>query len=148
MSWTYTNSPATVPRDEVRFLTGDVLSTDQLVSDEEIAYALGITPNARMAAASIARAIASRFSRQADKQVGDLQISYSQRAAAYLKLAEELKTDAVLVSAAVYCGGISKTDKLTDETNSDRVKPSFKRGAFDDHLLSPDMSPLPDSEDR
>lgn len=123
MSWTYSNAPATVARDAVRLLVGDTDSTDQLVSDEEITWAVAQGPTT-LAAARIAEVIAGRFSRRADKEVGDLSLRASQKAKAYLVLAQRLQVRANLVAGVPYAGGISVSDKQDQEDDTDRVSGS------------------------
>ena len=84
MSWSYAN-PSVSTRDWVRWMVGDTDSTDELLQDEEIDAAVSDEGNKYRAAATCARAIASKFSRQADKKVGPLSISASQKAERYEK---------------------------------------------------------------
>ena len=130
MAWTYID-PSTNDRDKVRFLVGDTDTNDQLVTDEEIAWALD-NENVYNAAATIALAISSKFARLADKTVDDLSIKYSQRAKNYADLAAELRTRANKRSfAKPYLGGASKAQKDSDVLNTDLVQPEFKKGQFD-----------------
>lgn len=131
MTWTYGGDPSANDRDEVRFLVGDTDTTDQLVTDEEIAYSVSDEATNYNAAAKIARAIAAKFSRKVDKSVGDLKQAYSQRVKQYLELAERLEGEAVGRTAKAYAGGISKSDKETVEEDSDRVEPAFEIGMHD-----------------
>ena len=55
MTWSYNNSPATVKRDEVRFLVGDTDHDSQMVTDEEITYAINTEGSAHLAASLIAK---------------------------------------------------------------------------------------------
>lgn len=94
MTFTYSGDPASSNRDAVRFMVGDTDSTDPLLSDSEIAYLLSVHVEAPSAAVGAARAIAGKFSREADKQrgVGDLSLSESlnQKALSYHHLADHL----------------------------------------------------------
>ncbi|MBC7340894.1 MAG: hypothetical protein H5U02_00310 [Clostridia bacterium] len=99
MTWSYSNNPAASDKDKVRFLIGDTDQTDQLLQDEEITYLLTETTNVLLAASRAAKAVAARFSRQADKEVGDLRVSLSQKAEAYRKLADDLEKRAGSVAA-------------------------------------------------
>lgn len=92
MAWTYSGDPATSDRDKVRFLIGDTDSTDQLLQDAEIAYVITEAGGSiYQAAHDAAYAVASKFSRMAtSKSVGDLSLSYSDRAKAFFDLANEL----------------------------------------------------------
>ena len=135
MAWTYSGDPASSDRDQIRFLIGDTNTNDQLVSDEEIAWALtqGSIYNA---AAICARSIAAAFSRLADKSVDDLKISYSQKSAQYSKLADNLEDKDSFKSLSVYAGGISASDKQSNEEDTDRVSPSFSKGMTDNPSLN------------
>jgi hypothetical protein len=130
MAWTYVN-PTTGDRDKVRFLVGDTNDNDQLVTDEEIEWALE-TENVYNAAATVALSIALKFARQADKTVDDLSIKYSQKSKNYMDLARELRTRANKRSfARPYLGGTSKAQKDSDAEDTDLVQPFFKKGQFD-----------------
>lgn len=142
MAWTYGGDPSANDRDEVRFLVGDTDTSDQLVNDAEIAYAVAEEADNLMAAARIAKAIAAKFARLVDKSVGDLSISYNQRQEAFLNLASELETRSNRSGAAPYAGGISVSDKETVEDNTDRVEPSFKKGMNDNPGTTQDRGRL------
>lgn len=135
MTWSYSHDPATSDKDAVRFLVGDTDSSEQLISDEEIQFALKEEPNVRRAAAFVARAIAAKFAREADRSVGDLRIAYSQRSRGFYDLADRLEADASrrtnVLRAMPYAGGISVADKESVEDDTDRVRPSFAKGMHD-----------------
>lgn len=92
MTWSYSGNPADSEKDAVRFLIGDTDANDELLSDEEIDYVIVESGGSKYQAAhDAAYAIASKFSRMAQsKSVGDLSISYADRARAYFELANEL----------------------------------------------------------
>ena len=139
MTWTYTNDPENVQRDEVRLLIGDTDSTDEQLSDEEIAYYIAQESDSYSAAASAARGLAAKFARLADMTVDDLSLSYSQRQASYLALAETLDERSSASGVRAYAGGISKADKETQEADTDRVKPGFVREQFDNPRAGRDI---------
>lgn len=93
---------------------------------------------ASMAAVAACRAIAARFSRQADKWVGDLKILASQKARAFLTLADTLEARGAAAlggsMGAPMAGGISIADKEAVAGNPDRVPPSFYRGIHDNEV--------------
>lgn len=130
MTWTYSGDPSSNDRDSVRFLVGDTNTNDQLVTDEEIAYALA-NESAYNAAATIAGAIAANLSREADFSVDGLSKSLSKRAEAYTKLSMKLRSRAAVKAVTPYSGGISQSDKDSVEENSDRTSPRFYREQFD-----------------
>lgn len=129
MVWTYSGNPAANEKDAVRFLIGDTDPDDPLLQDEEILYLLEHTNEVEGAAAEAAYSLAARFSRQADKSVGDLSLSLSQKSAAFWQLAESLWRRSGL-RALPFAGGISKSQKRATEADADRVKPAFSRSMF------------------
>jgi hypothetical protein len=132
MSWTYSGDPSTSTRDEARFHAQDTNRDDQQLSDEEWNYLLTEhSDNAVQAAVHATDILAAQYSRRADKSVGDLSISYNQIAENYRKLQRTLSRRLGLVTAGVFAGGISISDKLSNEQDSDLVKPSFRRGMHD-----------------
>lgn len=129
MAWTYSGDPSASLRDEVRFLIGDTDTSDQQLSDAEVDYTLtSASDDASLAAVKCAQALAAHYARRADKTVGDLSLSYSQLSKHYLDLVAQLQATAAVALAAPYAGGISVSDKETDEDDSDRVQPAFRVG--------------------
>lgn len=94
MTWTYSGNPSSTDRDAVRFLVADTVSTDPLITDEEIAYLLDLYTEPPHAAVGAARAIAAKFSRESDQArgIGDLSLSesLSQKSTQYHHLADHL----------------------------------------------------------
>ncbi len=131
MAWSYSGNPASSDKDAVRFYTGDTDETDQLVTDEEINFTITNEGGAIMAAVAVCRAIAAKFSRQADKAIGDLRVSFSQKSEAYVKRAAglELKGSGLAVP---FAGGLTVADKETAENNTANVQPIFRRGVMTD----------------
>jgi len=131
MTWTYSGNPSLTTRDAVRFLVGDTDNVNQLVTDEEIAYALAQEGSAYIAAALIARGLAGKFSKYVDQSVGDLSISYSQRVTQYNDLAKRLEAQGSSSLGIPFAGGISQADKTTREEDTDRVPTAAKVGVHD-----------------
>ena len=138
MTWTYSGDPATNARDSIRFLIGDTDTTDQLLNDEEIAWINNQVTGSDTATSGVytvaVRAcltIASKFSRMADKSVGDLSVSMAQKAHAYRDQANVLKSLAMAEGGVPtpYAGGISLSDKEIDQDDSDIVR-YFSVGQF------------------
>lgn len=92
MTWTYTGDPNVSDRDKVRFLIGDTDTTDQLLSDEEIAWALDNTDDSiYQASHDLCVSLAAKFARLAtSKSVGDLSLSYADRSSAFYALADRI----------------------------------------------------------
>lgn len=101
MSWTYTDAPASIPRDRVRFLVGDTKQQAHSLSDDEIAFVItegGSNPNQYEAGALAAEAMAARVAGMSgtSKKVGDLSLNIDNGAVAerYLAKARELRAKA------------------------------------------------------
>lgn len=93
MTWTYTAS-FSIPRDQVRFHLGDVDLADPKASDEEIAYALTLSSNARIAAATIADLLATRYEQAGGVTIPGISIDWTARATAMRELAKRLRIEA------------------------------------------------------
>ena len=92
MTWTYT--PVVTPRDEIRLLIGDTVSGQQAtLNDEEIAYLLDKAGDVvDQAAYDAAIQLAGQFARMAtSKSVGDMSLTYSERARELRAVAADIK---------------------------------------------------------
>lgn len=140
MTWSYSedslDTTTAIGRlNSVRLLVGDTDSTDQLVQDEEVEFALDQSSNNIYYAASwCASVIAAKFSRKVTTQLdGQLRADYSDLAKQYQKLSGSLRQDGAkysgnalgLVFGGTTVSGIEAVRALTD-----RVKPSFRRDRF------------------
>jgi len=138
MTWTYQD---TMPRsiDKVRFYTGDTNSSDQLFSDEEIAFALSEAGgNVRTAASLCATRKAAEWSRLSDLKEGQLSISYSQRSKQMLTIAEAIIDTSVTLDPAIpFAGAVFVADKVDVEEDTTMVKPSFGVGMMDSEDVGP-----------
>lgn len=129
MSWTYSSTLAT-DLDRVRFLVGDTDTDDKQVQDGEINYIVGLLGSVYGAAAAICEALAAKYARKCDKSVGDLSLSMSQKSTAYRAMAASLRSQGSVLCTPT-AGGISISDKESEESDSDRVTPVFARGQFE-----------------
>lgn len=120
MSWSYSGNPASSKRDQVRSLIGDTDSTKPLASDEEIDFNLTLSSNIFLSAAYCVDAIAARSARSVDKSVDGLSLSYSQQASSFRDLARMLRRRATVTAVTMYAGGISRSDKAANASDSDR----------------------------
>ena len=153
MSWTYDGNPGTTTpaerRDAVRLAIGDTLSTDQQVTDGEVAYYLSNTANNIQAAAIEAvRGLIAKYSRAVDVEVsggagGVGRVSASQRAKTYQELLATLQADRVNV-ATVSATGQSKATNRGYDANPDAVQPiarlrqdNYTNGSTFDPLVGP-----------
>ena len=136
MTWSYNVSQlASSPVSQVRRLIGDVLQTDQLLQDEEIAFALTLRASIFGAGAEACRMISANYARDADSVQKDMRTLYSQRAGAFARQAQRLELQAMVRSGALpYAGGLSVADKTAQEQDADRVTPQFNLGMDDNSL--------------
>lgn len=141
MSWSYSPSDlntttASGRLNTVRLLVGDTDTTDQLVQDEEIAFALSQTgDNVYSAAVWICRAIAAKFSRMVTTTLdGALSANYSDRAKQYNQMAVQIEAQGKKTSGkslGIFAGGISVAAMGVVNADTDRVKPAFGVSQFD-----------------
>jgi hypothetical protein len=90
--FTYSGSPATSPRDAVRFEVGDTAPA-WAFSDAEVDYALAANPGAPLAAAAdLADTLAMRYGKEYESETnGDQQVAKGKRWASMLALADRLR---------------------------------------------------------
>jgi hypothetical protein len=77
MTFTYSGNPGASKLDEVRFLIQDTDAADQLLSNEEINYLLGVYTDPYLAAISCVTTLIAQASRAVDesKKVADLSLT-------------------------------------------------------------------------
>lgn len=118
----------------VRLLVGDTNTEDQQVQNEEITFGLSENGNnVYYAGAWIARAIASKYSRQVTTRLdGALKAEYSDLSKQYKVLADDLeyqgKTSGAVIG--VLAGGITKSGIEVVRANTNRLEGSFRRDRF------------------
>ncbi len=133
MNWNYSGNPQDSDRDEVRFLMGDTDETDQLVSDQEVAYAISKQSNLRLAAAILCRHLSAKFARMVTNRVGDVASNCSDMAKQFKVKADELDPNNMAQSgvAVPVFGGVSVSDKQIILDDEDTVLASFYKGEGD-----------------
>jgi hypothetical protein len=136
MAWTYDPSViAATPLYQVRNMIGDTVQANPQLQDEEVRFWLSQRSSVWGAAAECCRALATQYSRSIDQTAGDTGVKYSQMAKAYASRATTFEARAAAMgSGTPYAGGISITDKINQELNTDRVDPQFNIGMTDDWL--------------
>jgi hypothetical protein len=135
VTWSYSiGDLATSPKDQVRLLIGDTVTTDQQMQDEEIDYYLTQRASPYGAAAECCRTLQARFSRSVDQKGGDTDAKYSQLAKAYGIKAAEFEAKAAAGGSLPFAGGIDIHQKQRQEADPDRVQPQFQIGMDDDFL--------------
>lgn len=141
MAWTFANDPGTSTaaqrRDAVRSLIGDVVSSNPLQTDEQIAFYLaqqggGTTVRSIYRAAALAcDAIAAWFSAQKPDslKIGQTSVDYKSQAAAFAARASELRRQANSAGGgSIFFGGTSVAANQAQAENSDVVQPTSYQG--------------------
>jgi hypothetical protein len=105
------------------------------MNDAEVEWLVAEKPNVYRAAAQGARQLAAQQTDNvASKTVGSLTLTYSERAQKWLDLASSLESQANKGSGSTiipYSGGISKTDKEANASDTDTDEPWFYRDMWD-----------------
>lgn len=139
MTWTYGGAPGTTTaatrRDAVRLLVGDTDTSDQQVTDEEIAFALSQTSDDLYnAGALICRVLAGKYARLVDTSFETVSSSYSQRATQYAALAVRLSKEGKRIGSVglgvPVAGGLSISEMEGVESDTDRVQSAFRVDQF------------------
>ena len=141
MSWSYDPNTLNTTTDSgrvntVRLLVGDTDTTDQLVQNEEVLFALTQTGNnIYYAAVWVCRTISAKFARMVTTTLdGALSANYSDKAKQYNQLAVQIEAQGKKTSGkalGVSAGGISVSAMGVANSNPDRVKPAFSVNQFD-----------------
>ena len=94
MSWTFTGDPLNSRLDRIRALIGDTNPDEPLIDDEILLWLMDQSPNDYRVASEACHIIATKFAREADLEVGDLALRFSQIAQAYRQAALEFAAKA------------------------------------------------------
>lgn len=135
MTWSFTDT-LTTDKDKVRALSGDVLTTDQQVSDEFITGYLSMFGNVFRTAAAVCRHLAAKYSRQVSQARDDLRKDLSDRATAYAARAKELDEQASsavggALAPALFVGGVYVADRVMNEDDDSLIQPFFRRDSME-----------------
>ena len=138
MSWSYSGNPTFSVKDQVRFLIGDTNSNDQILQDGEIEWVLSLYNNSpNNAAIRCCETIISKFARMVDQSVGQVKVSWSQRMKSYEQTLQMLRNRLSIEDSGFYAGGISRTDKLANNENTDNVRPDFRKHMMENEMIAP-----------
>jgi hypothetical protein len=123
----YSGNPAASDLDMVRFMIGDTDNSDLLVSDAEINGLLAAN-TITSTAVQCCLSLSAKYARKADKQVGDLRISYSQLSKQFAALADRIgRSPAAVSPSSPWSGGTYRDEKDGNATDTDIVQPFFSR---------------------
>lgn len=137
MTWSYSGNPSSSTGDAVRFLVGDTDTTDQLISNEEIAFFVAEFNNARRSASEAARAIAAKYARLMSRSIGGLSADFSAKYRQYLELADNLLSKEEMKPVALFISGYTKSQKEIVELDDDRESTFSRKGIMDNKRSSP-----------
>ena len=153
----YTDDPANVATDRVRFLCGDTDNNHLFLSDNEVAYALAEQPIPVYAAAACADAIANKLSARVDKTIGKTSLRLSQQAEAFRKTAERLRNGGPgnlpggdgsgERVGGIFVGGVSISGNQDLRNDTTIEQPSFSIGQDDSPGVPLNRSGIQDWED-
>ncbi len=132
MTWSYSGDPATNDKDAVRWLVDDIDSTNQLVQNEEINWALSQFGGPIQTAAVVCEQIAGQLAKGAImKKVGSLTISRGEAAKQYQERCKTLRKLIGTKMSDLFVGGLSISEKEQMAQENDAVQPFANRGQDD-----------------
>lgn len=135
MTWTYSGDPGDNSRDAVRFRITDTDMNDQLVSDEEIAYALTLRTTVAGAAIFLCKQIALRFARMATTlERGRVREEYQERSQSFAALAESLSEeagDSPTATAGIFAASTTRAGVEAADSDTGRTRGVFAIGMHD-----------------
>lgn len=128
MTFTYSGTPLSNTRDEIRELMGDTNRETSLVSDELIEYALSEASNNKFrTCAIICDTLAVRFARDADIRVSTYATDRRSISDKYRAMAMQFRNRA-RTGDAFRMPAMKLTSKNNSFDDTDIVQPMFKRG--------------------
>lgn len=143
LDWSYSHDPATSDKDAVRFLIGDTNSDDKLLSDAEVTYTLSTEGSVLQAAINCLQNLIVVFSRQVDGSKKEGSQALSQKVQSFRTALDSLLERQAMGALNIFAGGISRTQKSTECSDTDRVPPVFTKQMFDNpRSSSPTKSTL------
>jgi hypothetical protein len=159
MAWTYTATPFTRgpgtsqqnQRDSVRFLIGDTDEGDQQLQDSEVDGLLSGTVaqdtpvyalDPFQAAIQACVGLSAKYTRRANKSVGDLSIQWQAIAKSYRDLIPAIRRQATRYGSTPtpYSGGLSLGDMEIDQGDDDLNAPDFTVGMDDNPDTAPEIN--------
>jgi hypothetical protein len=125
---TYSGDPASSAKDAVRFLIGDTDPCNFFLQNAEIEYVLKQFNNTPLnAAIPCVNAIIAKLSRLVDESVGQVRISFNQKAKAYRTMLQDLRNQLAASDALPYAGGVTVADVIATRNDATLTKPDFTK---------------------
>ena len=129
-TWMYGDNPSNSDRDLVRLESGDCLTSMQIVSDAEVAYAITQESTVMLAAARVAEIAMRKLASQITQSAEGFSVQLSQRFAQFKQVAEGLRAK-YGHDAVPYAGGISADEWDAWREDTDLIQPTFTRKMHD-----------------
>jgi hypothetical protein len=123
-NWSYGNDPLKNDVDAVRFSIGDTYPDDKQISDCEIKFLLSKEGNVLEASICAVQSLIALYARDFDNKSKSMS---AQVTANYRLMLASLKEKRSNNLSPIYAGGLTISDKKTNEENSDVVQPMFTR---------------------
>jgi hypothetical protein len=130
MTWTYDSTDLSTDLAKVRLHVGDTNTNDQLLTDEEINYALSLETAILLASARCCDFIVSKLARDIDRSNIGMNAQRSQKIQHYMDLAVRLRQEYSTSSdglGEVFVGGVSDANNQTLADDSDYRQAVFQR---------------------
>lgn len=135
LRFTYDGDPTSSDINQVRYYTGDTDQATAQIDDREIEAALTESTNPRIAAAICLEALSSKYSMRANITVGEVSEDLGEISEKLKAAAEAMRTEAGK-HALPFFGGLTKSGKVSLNSDSDAVQNSFRKGMFDNQEAS------------
>lgn len=124
MAFTF-NASLSTTRDRLRLAIGDTDSNIPEFQDETLDVFLA-EKSFYQAMISCFDILIAKYSRYASEKVGPVSVDYSSIVGNYIKMKKEAQKE-IVYSASPFAGGISLSDKATEQNDSDVVQPVFNK---------------------
>lgn len=116
----YSGDPSTSNADQVRFYAGDTDTTEELLTDSEIEFALVQEGAAIPAAALCLEVLSRKYARQASYSEAGVSEQLAQRSEAFADRARELRAETASTTLQIVTGqDASKTPFFTRDLHDD-----------------------------
>lgn len=140
----YTGDPTNSATDRVRLLVGDIWDDFEILQDTDYQYWLDkYDGNENRSALDAARAILFKLTRLTRERTGDIEVYGSEWFKDYrAALQDMLKNPDLSINIAMpYAGGISKSDMLDNDSNTDNTVRDVYIGSTVDRKLYDQLNP-------
>ncbi|MGB0385868.1 MAG: hypothetical protein ACPGWR_13700 [Ardenticatenaceae bacterium] len=128
----------------MRLLIGDTNTTDQAFSDADLTLMWAENgQNIYFGAAMAADMMGAIYANEQSVTIGDVTVTpgVESPTVAYANLAKRLRAQGYKRTVSPFAGGISRGEKTTQRSDTDRVEPAFTKDLHEYVITSPELSP-------